>query len=199
VTSPERSDAELLRAHADGDQYAFETLVRRHRDRMWAVALRTLRDPDDAADALQDALISAYRAAGTFRAESAVTTWLYRIVVNACLDRVRRKQARPTTVLPTEGPGEPADLRDRIAERDAAMTVETALGLLPLEQRAAITLLDIEGYSVAETAQLLGVAEGTVKSRCARGRARLAILLGQLRNLDTPAAVPSSSSAGEEG
>jgi len=198
VTSLERSDAELLRAHAEGDPYAFETLVRRHRDRLWAVALRTLRDPDEAADALQDALISAYRAAGSFRAESAVTTWLHRIVVNACLDRMRRRQARPTAVLPEEGPGEPAEVRDQIAERDTAMAVEVALGVLPLEQRAAITLVDIEGYSVAETAMLLNVAEGTVKSRCARGRARLAILLGHLRNLDAPAAVRSSSSAGEE-
>jgi RNA polymerase sigma-70 factor (ECF subfamily) len=198
VTSPERSDVELLRAHAEGDPYAFETLVRRHRDRMWAVALRTLRDPDEAADALQEALISAYRAAGSFRAESAVTTWLHRIVVNACLDRVRRRQARPTVVLPEEGPGEPAEVRDRIAERDTAMAVEMALGVLPLEQRAAITLVDIEGYSVAECAALLDVAEGTVKSRCARGRARLAILLGHLRNLDAPAVVPSASSAGEE-
>jgi len=198
VTSPERSDVELLRAHADGDPYAFETLVRRHRDRMWAVALRTLRDRDEAADALQEALLSAYRAAGSFRAESAVTTWLYRIVVNACLDRVRRRQARRTVALPEEGPGEPAEVRDRIAERDTAMTVEVALGLLPFEQRAAIVLVDIEGYSVAETALLLNVAEGTVKSRCARGRARLAILLGQVRNLDAPAAVRSSSSAGEE-
>ena len=198
MTSVERGDADLLRAHADGDPYAFETLVRRHRERMWAVALRTLRDPDEAADALQDALISAYRAAGSFRAESAVTTWLHRIVVNACLDRVRRRQARPTVMLPEEGRGEPAEARDRIAERDTAMAVETALDMLPLEQRTAIILVDIEGYSVAETSALLSVAEGTVKSRCARGRARLAILLGHLRNLDLPAPVASSSSAGEE-
>jgi RNA polymerase sigma-70 factor (ECF subfamily) len=188
----------LLRAHAEGDPHAFEELVRRHRDRMWAVALRTLRDPEEAADALQDALISAYRAAGSFRAESQVTTWLHRIVVNACLDRVRRKQARPTVSLPAEGPGEPAELRDRLAERDTAMAVDAALGKLPTEQRAAIVLVDIEGYSVAETALILRVAEGTVKSRCARGRARLAVLLGQLRNLDASAGVPAKSSAGEE-
>ncbi|HVQ90411.1 MAG TPA: RNA polymerase sigma factor SigM [Mycobacteriales bacterium] len=198
MTVPERSDTELLRAHADGDPLAFEVLVRRHRDRMWAVALRTLRDPEEAADALQEALISAYRAAGSFRAESAVTTWLHRIVVNACLDRVRRRQARPTVTLPDEGPGEPADRRDHLAERDTAMAVDAALGQLPIEQRSAITLVDIEGYSVAETARILGVAEGTVKSRCARGRARLALLLGHLRNLDAPAGVPAKSSAGEE-
>jgi RNA polymerase sigma-70 factor, ECF subfamily len=199
VTDPDRSDAELLRAHADGDPYAFDTLVRRHKDRLWAVALRTLRDPDEAADALQDALISAYRAAGSFRAESAVTTWLHRIVVNACLDRVRRRQARPTVSLPETGPGEPAEKRDRLAERDMAIVIEDAMAQLPVEQRAAITLVDLQGFSVADTASVLGVAEGTVKSRCARGRAKLAVILRPLRNPDAPAPVtPASSSVGEE-
>jgi RNA polymerase sigma-70 factor (ECF subfamily) len=198
VTAAERSDLELLRAHADGDPTAFEEVVRRHRDRLWAVALRTVREPEEAADALQDALISAYRAAGSFRGDSAVTTWLHRIVVNACLDRIRRRQVRSTVPLPEEGPGEPADLRDRVAERDTAMVIEEALGRLPVEQRAAIVLVDIEGYSVADTAAMLDVAEGTVKSRCARGRARLAILLGQLRNPDAPAAVAPGSGGREE-
>jgi RNA polymerase sigma-70 factor, ECF subfamily len=198
VADPERSDLELLRAHATGDQGAFEEIVRRHRDRLWAVALRTMREPEEAADALQDALISAYRAAGSFRGDSAVTTWLHRIVVNACLDRIRRRQVRPTVPLPDEGPGEPADARDRMAERDTAMAIEEALGQLPVEQRAAITLVDIEGYSVADTAAMLEVAEGTVKSRCARGRARLAILLGHLRNPDAPAPVAPGSGGREE-
>jgi RNA polymerase sigma-70 factor (ECF subfamily) len=199
VTAPERSDTELLRAHADGDPRAFEELIHRHRDRLWAVALRTMREPEEAADALQDALISAYKAAGSFRAESAVTTWLHRIVVNACLDRIRRRQVRPTVPLPEEGPGEPVERRDRMAERDTAMAVEDALGRLGTEQRAAIILVDIEGYPVADAARILGVAEGTVKSRCARGRARLAVLLGHLRNLDEPAAVTPGPATGEEG
>lgn len=199
MTGSERSDAELLHAHSSGDPYAFDELIRRHRDRLWAVALRTLRDPDEAADALQDALISAFRAAGTFRAEAAVTTWLHRIVVNACLDRMRRRQARPTVALPERGVGEPADRRDRMAERDTALTVEAALGSLPVEQRSAIALVDIEGYSVADTARILGVAEGTVKSRCARGRARLAILLGQLRNLDHDPDVRPQSDISQSG
>jgi RNA polymerase sigma-70 factor, ECF subfamily len=199
VDLPERSDTDLLRAHADGDPYAFDALVRRHKDRLWAIALRTVRDPEEAADALQDALISAYRAAGSFRAESAVTTWLYRIVVNACLDRARRRQARPTVALPDTGPGEPAERRDRLAERDTALVVEEAMARLPIDQRAAITLVDIQGYSVADTADILGVAEGTVKSRCARGRARLAVLLQPLRNLDQAAPVTDGSSkVGEE-
>jgi RNA polymerase sigma-70 factor (ECF subfamily) len=197
VTAAERSDADLLLAHAAGDATAFEELVRRHRNRLWAVALRTTRDREDAADALQDALISAYKAAGSFRGESAVTTWLHRIVVNACLDGMRRRRARATAQLPEEGPYEPADSRDRVAERDTRMVVEEALGQLPVEQRAAIVLVDVEGWSVAETAAILGVAEGTVKSRCARGRARLAVLLGHLRNPDAPRPV-APRSGGEE-
>ena len=165
MTAAERSDADLLRAHAAGDAAAFEELVRRHRDRLWAVALRTMRDREDAADALQDALISAYKAAGSFRGDSAVTTWLHRIVVNACLDRMRRRQSRATVQLPEEGPHEPADTRDRMAERDTRMAVDEALGQLPVEQRAAVVLVDVEGWSVAETAAMLGVPEGTVKSR----------------------------------
>ena len=82
------SDTELLRRHVAGDSDAFGELFRRHRDRLWAVALRTVCDPEEAADALQDAMISAFRRAGDFRGDSAVTTWLHRIVVNACLDRL---------------------------------------------------------------------------------------------------------------
>ena len=199
MTAAERSDADLLRAHAAGDASAFEELVRRHRDRLWAVALRTSRDREEAADALQDALISAYKAAGSFRGDSAVTTWLHRIVVNACLDRMRRRQTRATVQLPEEGPHEPADSRDRVAERDTRMVVEEALRQLPAEQRAAIVLVGVEGWSVAETAAILGVPEGTVKSRCARGRARLAVLLGHLRNPDEPAPVAPGSGGGSGG
>jgi RNA polymerase sigma-70 factor, ECF subfamily len=187
------SDADLLAAHVAGDRLAFTELVRRHRDRMWAIALRTLGDPDEAADAVQDAFISAFRSAGGFRGQAQVTTWLHRIVVNACLDRIRRNQARPTCPLPDAGPGEPALPLDALAERESRLAVDDALRSLPVEQRAAIVLVDVEGYSVAETAQLLGVAQGTVKSRCARGRARLTVLLGYLRNPDANANVSSDA------
>ncbi|GAB2998233.1 RNA polymerase sigma factor SigM [Actinosynnema sp. NPDC050801] len=190
MTAAASSDADLIAAHAAGDPHAFSELVRRHRDRMWAVALRTLRDPEEAADALQEAFISAFRAAASFRAESQVTTWLHRIVVNACLDRMRRRQTRPTVPLPEAGPGEPVAPRDAMAERETRLVVQAALNELPEEQRAPIVLVDVEGYSVAETAQLLGIAEGTVKSRCARGRAKLAKVLGHLRNQSADANVP---------
>ena len=183
-----RDDAALLRAHAAGDPDAFGEIVRRHRDRLWAVALRTVGDREEAADALQDALLSAYKAADRFRGDSAVTTWLHRIVVNACLDRLRRRQSRPTVPLP-ETDVTPAPASDR----DTALVVREALATLPAEQRAALVLVDIQGYAVAEAAEILGVAEGTIKSRCARGRARLAGLLGYLRNPDQDGNVPSQA------
>jgi len=193
VTAAAASDAELIAAHAAGDPRAFAEVVRRHRDRLWAVALRTMRDPEEASDALQDAFISAFRAAGSFRAESQVTTWLHRIVVNACLDRMRRRQARPTVPLPETGPGEPVARGDAMADRDTRLVVRKALQDLPEEQRLPILMVDVEGYSVAETAAALGIAEGTVKSRCARGRAKLAKSLIQLRNPDAIANVPADA------
>src|SRR5690349_17580757 len=171
------SDQDLLTRHVEGDPDAFGELVRRHRDRLWAVALRTLGDREEAADALQDALISAFRSADRFRGDAAVTTWLHRIVVNACLDRIRRRQTRPAVPLADNEPGAvPA------VDSDTALDVRAALVRLPAEQRIAIVLVDVQGYSVAEAAAMLQVPEGTVKSRCARGRARLAALLGYLRN-----------------
>ncbi|MBC6449205.1 MULTISPECIES: RNA polymerase sigma factor SigM [Actinokineospora] len=193
MTAAASSDADLIAAHAAGDPRAFSELVHRHRDRLWAVALRTLRDPEEAADALQEAFISAFRAAGSFRAESQVTTWLHRIVVNACLDRVRRRQARPTVPLPETGPGEPVSPRDAMSDRETSLVVRTALAELSEEQRVPIVLVDVEGYSVAETAKMLGIAEGTVKSRCARGRAKLAKVLGHLRNPSADANVPGDA------
>ncbi|MGH3911994.1 MAG: RNA polymerase sigma factor SigM [Pseudonocardiaceae bacterium] len=183
------SDAELIRAHVAGNPQAFTELVQRHRDRLWAVALRTLGDPDEAADALQDALISAFRSISSFRGQAQVTTWLHRIVVNACMDRIRQRRCRATYPLPETGPDDLAVPGDAMADRDTVLTISRALDALPIEQRVPIILIDVEGYSVAETARLLGIAEGTVKSRCARGRARLAKLLGHLRNPDANANV----------
>ena len=179
-------DRELLAAHVAGDPQAFGTLARLHGDRLFAVAVRTLGDREEAADAVQDALLSAYRGAAGYRGEAQVTTWLHRVVVNACLDRLRRSTARPTVPLPGPGPGEPAERRDTLAERETAVEVQAALQALPVEQRAALVLVDLQGLPVEEAARVLGVPTGTVKSRCSRGRARLAVALGHLRTLPGP-------------
>lgn len=194
VTDPGRSDADLLAAHVAGDPDAFGLLFGRHRDRLWAVALRTLGDPEDASDALQDAMISAFRRASSWRGEAAVTTWLHRVVVNACLDRVRHERIRAADPLPDDlesrlrsperAPLDPAAAAVADERRNLVLA---ALAQLPAEQRAALVLVDMEGYPVAEVAAMLDCAVGTVKSRCARGRARLAPLLGVLREgADTP-------------
>jgi RNA polymerase sigma-70 factor (ECF subfamily) len=182
----EVSDAELLTRHVEGDPDAFGELVRRHRDRLWAVALRTLGDREEAADAVQDALVSAYRAAHTFRGQSAVTTWLHRITVNACLDRARKAASRKTSPVDDterlEQLLEPHESASAPAERnDLHRQLLEALGTLPPDQRAALVLVDMQGYPVAEAARILDVPTGTVKSRCARGRARLLPLLTHLR------------------
>ena len=191
AADPDEQDRALLAAHVDGDPHAFTTLVHRHRDRLWAVALRTLGDREEAADALQDALLSAYRAAGSYRGDARVTTWLHRIVVNACLDRVRRSAVRPTVpLLERDGPGDHADPRDALGARETALEVEAALAALPYDQRAAIMLVDVHGMPVDDVAAVLGVPAGTVKSRCSRGRARLALSLGHLRNRPDGAGVP---------
>lgn len=167
-------DRRLLADHLAGDPEAFATLLRRHRDRLWAVALRTTGDPDDAADALQDALISALRGAAGFRGDAAVTTWLHRIVVNACLDRLRRRQARPW--IPLEG-REVAGQRDDHGATLTRLDLLAALSRLPEPQRVALILIDLEDLPVSEVAQILDVPEGTVKSRCSRARTAMAALL----------------------
>ena len=173
-------DAALLRAHVDGDPLAFATLVRRHRDRLWAVALRTLGDREEAADALQDALLSAYRGAGRFRGESAVTTWLHRIVVNACLDRLRRRQARPTVPLPRAARRSRPPGRAEPAAPNRTTTPRWWCGRRSPNCRPSSgprwSWSTCRATRWPRSPRMLGVAEGTVKSRCARGRARLAVL-----------------------
>jgi RNA polymerase sigma-70 factor, ECF subfamily len=149
------------------------------------VAIRTLSDPEEAADAVQDAMISAFRRAGSFRGDAAVTTWLHRIVVNVCLDRMRRRSARPVT---TGGTDERMDnlaagraRPDPSAASDTSMDVTAALRQLPPDQQSALVLVDMLGYPVADAAEILGISQGTVKSRCARGRARLLPRLAHLR------------------
>ncbi|GAA2384042.1 RNA polymerase sigma factor SigM [Streptomyces glaucosporus] len=197
-TSSPPGDRELLDRHVAGDPHAFGEIVRRHRDRLWAVALRVLGDREEAADAVQDALVSAYRAAHTFRGQSAVTTWLHRITVNACLDRARKAASRRTSSIaeperleqllePHESAAVPAERRDLHRQLIAALSE------LPPEQRAALVLVDMQGYPVAEAARILGVAVGTVKSRCARGRARLLPLVAHLRSDEPQGDTPPSA------
>jgi RNA polymerase sigma-70 factor, ECF subfamily len=207
-------DRALLRAHVAGDPEAFGRLFARHRDRLWAVALRTTGDPEEAADALQDALVAAFRRADGYRGDAAVTTWLHRIVVNACLDRLRRRRTRAAVPLPEDDaaagtasvlPGFPGpaaavvDPADLAVDADRRAAVLAALDTLPPDQRAALVLVDMEGYSVEETAAILECAPGTVKSRCSRARARLLPLLVAHRPGGNPEGPPNVTSTRRPG
>jgi RNA polymerase sigma-70 factor (ECF subfamily) len=156
-----------------------DEVFRRYADRLWSVALRMLGDPGEAEDAVQEAFLAALRSPG-FRGDAAAGTWLHRILVNGCVDRIRaagrrRGHARSAT------PAVASDPAGRLVTR---LAVDEALARLPADQRAAVVLVDGLGYSVTETAAIVGVPPGTIKSRCARGRRRLAGSLGHLRGDD---------------
>ncbi|MFL6155670.1 MAG: RNA polymerase sigma factor SigM [Marmoricola sp.] len=203
----ERDDPELIQAHRDGDPDAFGVLFTRHRDRLWAVALRTTGNPEDAADALQEAMISAFRRADSFRGDALVTTWLHRIVVNASLDRLRRNKVRAAAPLPDDleeyaGRGAVLGSEDdshdpelQAIRSDQRSAILGALDELAPDQKAALVLVDMEGYPVEEAARMLGCPTGTVKSRCARGRHRLAGLLREAGLGGTPTAPGASDPA----
>ena len=182
------SDADLLAEHLRGSPTAFGELVARHRNRLWAVALRTVGNPEDAEDVVQDAVIKAFRHADAFRGDAAVVTWLHRITVNTALDALRSAARRPQQ---TDRELDAVDPRDHVGRGEQQLDVRAALAQIPDEQRAAVVLVDMLGLSVAETATVLEVALGTVKSRCFRGRARLAAMLA--------AYAPSGAGQGNHG
>jgi RNA polymerase sigma-70 factor (ECF subfamily) len=164
------TDEVLARRAAEGQSEAFEELVRRHRTRVYALALRICRNADDAEDALQETFIAAYRALPRFDRRARVSTWLYRIATNKCYDVLARR--RPTTdsaALP-----EAADPRDPFARSERQALLSRALDALPEQFREAALLCDVCGLTPAEAGAVTGVAEGTMKSRSFRARALLA-------------------------
>lgn len=173
----EVDDRILMRRHVAGDPDAFGEVYRRHRDRMWAVAVGVCGDRELAAEAVQDGFISAFRRADSYRGDAAVTTWLHRIVVNACIDLTRR--ARPTSELSDEVVARAPAAPDATGRVDTRLAVHEALHALPEAQRLALVLVDMHGVPVAEAAEILQIAPGTVKSRCSRGREALGAALGR--------------------
>jgi RNA polymerase sigma-70 factor (ECF subfamily) len=173
------SEARLVRKAQAGDRQAFAAVVETHRHRIYTLAVRELGSAADAEDAVQEALIRAWRALPRFRADASFGTWLYRICLNAVHDQ-RARSARGSG-LPLEDVGEPADPRDAIGEAELSGELQRALAGLDETYRTAVLLYDVLGHSYAEIAAVLGVAEGTVKSRIFRGRTELARRLGTAR------------------
>ena len=135
----------------------------------------------DAADAMQEALLAIVRGLDRFDGRAAFSTWSYRVATNACLDELRRRRRRPVPGLPDDDRAI-SDAPDGLIHVDeqvvAQMTVDAALQELPVDFRAAVVLRDVCALDYAEIAEVLGVPPGTVRSRIARGRAQLAVLLG---------------------
>jgi RNA polymerase sigma-70 factor (ECF subfamily) len=184
-------EARWLKAAREGDPVAFQRLIEVHEVSAFNVAFLTLRNRDEAADATQDALLSAYRGLAQFR-EGSFRAWLMRIVVNSCHDIRRRASRRPTTSLEAivEEAGEAPwadpkaqDPESATMSKETQAAIHSALAALPEDQRMTIVLVDVQGFSYEEAAHALGCAVGTVRSRLARGRERARDLLQADGNL----------------
>ncbi|MCU1346153.1 MAG: putative polymerase subfamily sigma factor [Acidimicrobiia bacterium] len=164
-------DHELVRHAQAGDRASLEQLLRRHHDRIWAIARRIVGNDADAADATQEALLAVVRGLPRFDGRSAFTTWMYRVVTNTCLDELRRRNRRPR---PVETFPEASHVDPDPVEH---MVIDAALAELSPEFRAAVVLRDVAGLDYAAIAEVLNIPPGTVRSRIARGRAALAVAL----------------------
>jgi RNA polymerase sigma-70 factor (ECF subfamily) len=176
------TDDELIGRFLAGDAGAFTQLVDRHRRRVYNVCLRLLGDPDDAADASQDAFLSVLTKLEQFRGDAAFTTWVHRIAVNACYDLTRKRRRQP--LLRAAGDRDVPDddrappVPDHAEELAGTRDVLTALRAIPEEFRVAIVLADLRDLPYEEIAKILDVPIGTVKSRVHRGRVALARAMG---------------------
>jgi RNA polymerase sigma-70 factor (ECF subfamily) len=171
----------LIASARKGDARAFNQLVLLYQSMAYNVAFRILSDQDAAADATQDAFLSAFKAIRRFRGGS-FKAWLLRIVTNACYDQLRVKKRRPTSSLddlPVEADHtpylhDPAEQPDEYLQRqELNRMIQDGISSLPVQQRMVVVLSDVQGLSYQEIAQAMGISLGTVKSRLSRGRASL--------------------------
>ena len=165
-----------------GDLAAFETIYRTHSGRLYSVACRMLGNPADAEDMLQEIFLAAHRKLDSFRGESALGTWLFRLATNLCLDHLRSRAARAgqLTGALDDVPALADSGSRKLAERTVAkMDLERAMARLPEGCRTAFVLHDVEGLEHREVADMLGIAEGTSKSQVHKARLRLRAMLGR--------------------
>lgn len=171
-------DVVLVRRAKAGEQRAFDALVRRHRDRVYSVALGVVRHPEDAADVAQEVFIAVLRHLDTFQEGSAFTTWLHRITLRKGYDHLRRRVPEPIDPDGVAMSRQEARIVDPQETGLANAAILDAIAALDEPFRDAVLLVDVAGLGVEEAAAALGVAGGTIKSRVFRGRAALASELG---------------------
>jgi RNA polymerase sigma-70 factor (ECF subfamily) len=169
-------EAELVARLRMGDDDAYDELFRVHGRAMHAVARRFLGDTDDAAEAVQEALVSAFRAMGRFQGTSRLRTWLHRIVVNACFMKLRARKRNRCVPL-EDGLPAPTNQLDTANRAEAANRVRASINRLPEAYRTVIRLRDLEGLDTEETATMLGTSTGVIKTRLHRARHALRTLL----------------------
>jgi RNA polymerase sigma-70 factor (ECF subfamily) len=160
-----------------GDAGAFEQLYREHAPRLYALSCRMAGSTEDGEDLLQEIFLQAYRKLGSFKGDSALGTWLYRLALNHCLDYVRSRQAKMsklTDTLDAEISMEPSARRETPIAR---LDLERGVARLPAGCREAFVLHDVEGFDHKEVARLLGIAEGTSKSQVFKARMKLRAFL----------------------
>lgn len=172
-------ESTLISAAQRGDQRALDQLLRMHQDRIHAVCRRLAGNDADALDATQEALIAIVKGLPRFDGRAKFSTWAYRVATNACLDELRRRGRRPAPGLPefesaSHTPVGGSAPRDPAETVSARIDVERGLADIPDDFRAAVVLRDVAGLDYAEIAEVLDIAPGTVRSRIARGRSRLA-------------------------
>ncbi|QLQ08403.1 MAG: sigma-70 family RNA polymerase sigma factor [Anaerolineae bacterium] len=173
-------EQKLIASARGGHLHAFNQLIQAYQGVAYGVARRILSDPDLAADAVQDSFIKAYHKLDQYRGGS-FKAWLLRIVVNTCYDRLRTAApsddvtGRPVRAARSERASAGADRgpESYALRRELRVELETAIADLPYHQRVVVVLSDIEGYNYHEISDIVGIPLGTVKSRIARGRARL--------------------------
>ncbi len=175
--------SETIRRAQAGDQAALAALIAEQQRYVYSIAMTIMKDPTEAADLSQDALIRFMRAIGSYRGDTKLSTWLYRLVVNLGIDRLRRRGAPPVRLDDDEHTVDVASDRpdDDVVgsyERDEqALTVREALARLPDAQRLALTLHYFDDLRYEDIAEVMGVPINTVKSHIRRGKERLAVLL----------------------
>lgn len=176
------SDYDLAQASSQGDMAAFETLYERHHRRVYSLCLRMIANPTEAEDLAQEVFIQLFRKLGSFRGESAFTTWLHRLTVNHVLMHFRKKGVKLEKTT-TEGEiGEIQDLIQGVGERPRfvdRIALDKAIAELPPGYRTVFVLHDVEGFEHEEIGSLLGVTSGTSKSQLHKARMRLRELLNK--------------------